>query len=420
MSDRRVLMLCMWPPWAKVGARRPVRLARRLPALGWTPVVLTPEPADADGRFVKLDPTLSAPDVEVVRPRALFPSARLLDGATALLERAGQGHRAGLVSALVRDLRLIDQFTEWLPAALNAARKLGPIDAVWATGSPYGFFPTALALGKQLKAPVVFDYRDPWTPPLHGAGRNPIRWPRSALSALEARLLCAADAVSFVTPETREQYRRVFGQTPGAAWRVIPNGFAPEERAVTPPLGTDRPTLVHAGNCYGSRSLAPVLKALDAVRADRPALRVRQLGVIDAAAEAALANAPLPEHFDSPGRVDQIALAGHLAGAAALLMLVGDEHADLVPGKLFDYWLYDRPILAVGPAQAAARRLIETTGTGQWVTSTDTEGLRAALRAVADGTLPYAPNRAAIAPYSADAMAEATAALLDTVTGRSA
>lgn len=417
MPPRHVLMICLWPPWAKVGVRRPLRLARRLPALGWQPTILTPRPEDADGRFLKRDTSLDVPDVPVLRPPALMPSARLLDLSAQLLSSVGRPEKIRYAAALARDLRLIDQYTEWLPAAVRAARTLGPVDAIWATGSPYGFWPTALTLGRLLKAPVVLDYRDPWTPGL-GDGRNPVRWPRHWLQGLEARFLRAADAVSFVTAPTREQYRQIFGQTPGVAWRVIPNGFAPEERVAGPAAGEDRPTLVHAGNCYGSRSLSGLLTALAALGPEAGALRVRQFGVLDAQSQALLEEPALRDRVEVSGAIEQHSLAAHLKGARALLLPVGQAHAPLIPGKLFDYWLYDRPILGIGPGHAAARPLIERTGTGLWVDHNDAEGLRHALRLAAEGRLPYAPRPEVLAEYSADQMALSTAQLLDAVSSK--
>ena len=73
-------------------------------------------------------------------------------------------------------------------------------------------------------------------------------------------------------------------------------------------------------------------------------------------------------------------------------------------------------MLGYGPIGSDAAALIKNCGVGQW--SSDPETLREALFQIALGTLPYRPKKDALRRYSADMMAERTAALLDEVTGR--
>ncbi|MCA9557462.1 MAG: hypothetical protein KC583_02750, partial [Myxococcales bacterium] len=91
------------------------------------------------------------------------------------------------------------------------------------------------------------------------------------------------------------------------------------------------------------------------------------------------------------------------------------EHRTALTGKVFDYVCAGRPILGYGPADADAGALVRAAGLGAWVDAADTDGLVAALRQVEAGTLPYAPRPAALHGWSAEAMAERTAALLDAV-----
>lgn len=403
-APRRVLMLtAAWPPVARVGGRRPLRIARRLGPLGWTPVILTPEPQAVFRAPPRLDPSLDAPPVEVLRVGRTVPS-------TALHRLLGRLPAARVTRRLLADALLPDQYVEWLPAALLALRRAGPIDAVWATGPPFGVHAVGAALAAAAKAPLVLDYRDPWT--VSEVRRRAPHAP-PLMRALEARLIRRAAAIIYVADDLRARNRAAFG--PAADGPVIPNGF--ERPGPAPPLRPLRPTLLYAGACYGSRTMRPVLEALaEGFGPGTRGLVLRVFGELDPAARAFLDAHPLPGRVQIEARVDAAELTGHLRGADGLLLLVGDTH-HTVPAKLFDYMAAGRPVVGVGPADGAAARVMAECGLGPWCA--DRPALIAALRSVAARAVPWDPAPDRIRQYSADVMAERVAAALDRAVGRS-
>ena len=408
--DRRVLMIsAAWPPVGRIGARRPLRLARRLPTRGWTPVVLTPAPDAIFRRPPPRDPSLVEPAVEVHRIGAWIPSTRLHRALAKL-------PAARLTRRVLADALVPDQYPEWTFAAVRAARRIAaeaPIDAVWVTGGPFGIFVVGAAVAAALDRPLVLDYRDPWMAAAPPARRSPLAPPRPLLRAIERRMLHLADGVSAVYPEIIERNRALFGQPAGRPWRVIPNGFDPLD-LTGEPRALARPTLVYAGACYGPRSMTPVLEALaDALGPGDTGLELRIFGELDPAAVAALDRSPLPGRVTVSGRIPADELAGWLRGARALLLIVGAGHDGAVSGKVFDYLAAARPIIGYGPPDCAAAALVDRCGVGRW--THDHAGLVDALRQVERGAVPYSPVTDEIARYSADAMADATAALLDEV-----
>ncbi len=405
---RRVLMLtAAWPPVARVGGRRPLRLARRLPALGWDPVVLTPEPDAVFRAPPPLDPSLQAPQVEVLRVGRPVPSTRL--------HRRVAGVPGGrLVQRALAEALLPDQYVEWIPAALRAARAV-EAHAVWATGPPFGMHVAGAAVAHMLGLPLVLDYRDPWTV---ADGPRRARWRRlpgrsRGLRRLEQALLGRASAVVYVADDIRDRNREAFPTLPGDGWRVIPNGFDEADVGPVAPLRPLRPTLLYAGSCYGSRSMRPVLAALaEGFGPGERGVCLRIFGELDPAARAFLDDHPLPGRVFVEQRVPAAVLAAHLRGADGLLLIVGGTH-HTVPAKLFDYMAAGRPVVGLGAAEGAAAAVVERCGIGLW--ASDRAGLIAALRAVEARAVPYAPVAAELHRYSADAMAERTVAVLDGV-----
>jgi hypothetical protein len=388
-----------------------VRLARRLPALGWEPVVLTIDEAEAYAVPRGTDASLVPPDVEVHRVSALWPTVRLeraLLKATRWIPKAQK-----VVQVLARDGRLPDQFAEWTLAAIRTARRLGHFDAVWVTGAPFGMFVPGIAVGRALKRPVVLDYRDPWTPDLPPR-THPFGVPKSVRVALEKTLLHRAAGAIFVWDAMRDRYLEGFGQPAGATWAVIPNGFDPLDTPDVAPVQNDRPVLLYAGNCYGSRSMLPTLKALaEGFGPGNSGLLLRMFGTLDPAAADFLKAHPLPGRVEVHGRIPSADVVAQMRGAAGLLLIIGESHKTAISAKIFDYLMAERPILGTGPQGATAADLLRTCQVGRWV-DTPAE-LIDALKQVEAGTLPFSPQADAIAVYSADRMAEATARVLSAV-----
>ena len=88
---KRVLMVTpVWPPLGAIGVRRVVRLARHLPASGWTPVVLTDTPTGSGKvRPPHIDPSLAPPPVEVHHAAGVMVGARIRRNLSDLLGLLG-------------------------------------------------------------------------------------------------------------------------------------------------------------------------------------------------------------------------------------------------------------------------------------------------------------------------------------------
>ncbi|MGK0359219.1 MAG: hypothetical protein ACI9U2_001520 [Bradymonadia bacterium] len=421
---KRVLMITgCWPPTTRVGARRVVRLARRLPALGWTPVVLTIDESEAYAAPRGTDHSLVAPAVEVHRVSATYPSIRLERRLLSLMGRWPKA--AKIATVLLRDWRPPDQFVEWTLAAVRKAKSLGHFDAVWVTGAPFGMFVPGAVVARALGKPVVFDYRDPWTPDLPER-THPLGIPNRARVALERLLLRQADAVVYVNQDMYDRYEATFGREHGGRrrdvpWAVIPNGFDPEDAPTGAPITDPRPVLLYAGVCYGSRSMLPILEALaEGFGPGDDGLLLRIFGTLDPAAEAYLKANPLPGRVEVNGRIPSDEVVRHMRGAEALLLLIGDTHRTALSAKVFDYLLAARPMLGTGPQGSTAGELINTCGVGQWIDG-GVEGrpaLIAALRQVEARALAFEPIADEIRRYSADGMASATVRMLIAVDRR--
>ena len=412
-----------WPPVSLIGVRRTLRLARRLPGLGWSPIVLTVDPPGGyDPDPTPLDETIDTEGIEVVRVPAAFAGVRLRKALRRGLLKAGQPRVDRVLQIGINRFLKPDHLPEWTLSAVRAARDIAarrPIDAVWVTAGPFGSLLVGAVVARALDRPLVLDYRDPWTqaPP---SGPRRLRWlgmPRSGLEGMEAWALRRASGVAYINDNCLEWNRERLGKPSHAVWRTIPNGFDPADLPASRPEQFDRPTVLYAGSSYRSTTLKPLLQALVAERrAGGCPPRLLVYGEIDGLAREHIEahRNDLDDLVTVRPRIPLVELASKMRGASALLVLAGDEFQHAVGGKIFDYFLANRPILGCGPRGSPVAEILAKTGTGAWVSHDEGEpGLRAALRKVATGDLPYDPNEAELKRWSADVMAERMASLLD-------
>ena len=118
--------------------------------------------------------------------------------------------------------------------------------------------------------------------------------------------------------------------------------------------------------------------------ADR--LRILVAGRVDAEEERYLSELDPANMIRHLGHLPHDSMLALQRRADALLLVTASGLVSLATGKLFEYLAADRPIIALGTGNEAAR-IVEETGTGVTVAMDDTEGLARAFEAALDGKL---------------------------------
>ncbi len=356
-----------FPPAGGGGVQRTVKFVKYLAPLGWQSQVVTVTP----GAFWVEDPTLAADlpaTTQVTRTRAMT-GPRLLgwlgDGRGA----AGAPRNSRIWSALrgtAAWFTVPDAYWGWVPFAYRAARRLrrpGIKQVLVTTSSPDSAHLVGLLWRRHQRPPWVADFRDPWVRRL--TFKAPTRWHLKWHTILEGRVLDAADRVLVTNEETKDDFLARHPRVPGDKFRVIPNGFDPDDLPVigqprAAPAAAGR-VLLHAGLLSGRRNLAPILAALCGLAVLKPELakrlRLVQLGPREAVNDALVEKHNLGGAVQFRDPVDHHAVLQAMAAADWLLLIesASARGALITPGKLFEYLAVGRPILALVPEGPAAR-----------------------------------------------------------------
>jgi glycosyltransferase involved in cell wall biosynthesis len=385
MNPRPTLLIVSYhyAPSPMVGAKRFSFLAREFTRLGFDVHVVSNEVGESPhGREDHSLPVSGA----VHRVANPFP-----------LPLKGDGWWRRVANSLLRRLLApVGREFFWARAAarhaLAIAGKLAP-GVVVATSPPHAALLAGARIARRLGWPLVLDYRDPWS------AYDWPRWHRSGVSQwlgrrIEARLVRQSAARVLNTPSMRDWFEQSFPFAAAGRNFVVPNGFDAAAKVAAPAM--DGPLrIVHAGEIYGSRSLVPLLQAIERSSASHGArpIVVTTYGALPSAEWQRIRAAGLERFIEERPRIPFVALFAELQRAHVLLALVSEHMTYSTPYKVYDYMAAGRPILALAPDGAALHELLAESGAGESAEPRDIAAIERALERLLFGPPPAADAR---------------------------
>lgn len=340
-----LLIAYEFPPIESAQGLRWGYLARELALLGHTVDVVTVDLGGASAAAFAVDGmsvrrVFAGPFVGGARRvalrsgRAAATASGADVGATSTKELAYRGLRRALDQVLIPDVR-----SEWLPWGLAAARtaiRARRPDVIIASHEPGVDLAIARRLSLSHHIPVLADLGDPMM-----ASYSP-RWRRSLDAMFERRWLVSAVAITVTTAATRDLLRARLPQLHATPIEVISQGFCPAPLAAVD-AGLFEPgrfELLYTGTLYARFRNPQVL--LEALR-DSPTIRLTVIGTLNGIDAARLQEHPQVRYLGRMPHAD-VVLAQR---SADMLVNFGNSDDVQVPGKLFEYFGAQRPILHI-------------------------------------------------------------------------
>lgn len=238
------------------------------------------------------------------------------------------------------------------------------IDTIITTGPPHSLHLIGLGIKQQSAIKWIADFRDPWTTIGY---HKELKLSKSAAKkhkALESQVLNTADAILVTSPTTRTG----FMQLTDKPISVITNGYD-NEAVVRQPLD-DKFTLAHIGSFLSERNPHALWEALAELVNDNPdfaeKFRLKLIGAVSREVLNGIADYGLNNYVDNLGYVSHVEAVAQQRKSQVLLLIEIDrpETKCIIPGKLFEYMVSNRPILAIGPDGSDMAEIVKSTNTG--------------------------------------------------------
>ncbi|MBN8589296.1 MAG: glycosyltransferase [Rhodothermia bacterium] len=424
---KNILVIAYYfPPSGGPGVQRSLKFVRYLPDYGWMPTVLTVNPEDA--AFPAVDESLLKeipPMVEVARTSAFNPFeiyARLT-GRTEQLVTVGTLHAAKntkerLIQWLRANLFIPDARIGWNRSAIKKAFHLlkeRNFDAILTTSPPHSTHLIGRRLHQKTGVPWVADFRDPWTGISYYHTLPHTKLARWWDAKLEQSILNEATLVTMVSPYYRKQMQQKM-HAPEKV-RLLSNGFdlndfPPFSSSNTPKKGF---TLGYIGSLFVNP--AGLWEALSDVRSTMPHFKVSITGRIDERVWADICTKKVDDLVEITPYVPHDEALKRMQEADALLLVIEENKGTegIMTGKLFEYLATQKPILAIGPPQGDAAKVLQEAGHGRMISKDDVSDIGARLLDLyqnrnVPSDLPY-PNN-----FTRQALTQTLANWLDEIT----
>lgn len=370
--------------------QRWLKFVKYLPEYGVNPVVFVPE----NPNYPIVDKSLEddvPKNVEVIKLpiKEPYQFARLFSKQNANTISKGiirESERQSVLEKLMLYVRgnffIPDARVGWVKPAVKFL--LGylsdnKIETVITTGPPHSIHLIGMQLKQELGLNWIADFRDPWTTIGYHKQLKLSKSSQLKHKNLEKQVLNSADQVIVTSDVTKQEFSKVTNKPID----VITNGYDDE---TSKKIALDKKfTVSHVGSFLSKRNpriLWKVLSELIEESSDfKKDFQLNLVGYVSDEVYASILDFGLSEYINNTGYVSHEQSIDFQKKSQLLLLVEIDseETKCIIPGKLFEYMVSNRPILAIGPDGSDVEQIIKSTNTGFYYNYNDSELLKKAI-----------------------------------------
>ena len=374
---KKVLIITYyWPPAGGSGVQRWLKFTKYLPKYKWKPIIYTPE----NPYFEVQDEALLSdiPNEAEIWKTLIWEPYALKDK---LFGKGGESQSAGVISNKkslknkvlnwVRgNVFIPDPKVYWVkPSVKVLLKKIKEegIEHIVTTGPPHSMHLIGLGLKKAMpNLKWIADFRDPWSEldlldEFHLSSSSTKKH-----KDLEKEVLQTADVALTVSETWVEDLKRLGG----GRVELITNGYDAADFELKPKTN-DKFIVGHYGLLNHLRNPKNLWKALadlcDENTAFNAKLEIHFSGNIDGEVLVEIEAYPqLKDKIKALGYLSHAQVLQQYNEADVLLLLLFNSKSGVgnYPGKIFEYFAAQKPILAFVPEESDTQKLIEKTNTG--------------------------------------------------------
>lgn len=343
-----------FPPIGGVGVQRITKLVKNLPPLGWNPIVITvptySRKSTKDYSMMKELPE----NLEVLRP-FYFDYRKIIPGDIAKLFKYWEKKHL-----------FPDKYVIWNHFAVQRMKEITQkrkIEVAFVNIPPFSGLLLADKIKRNLNLPTIINFRDPFS------FNNYIRLEdreeeRRRSEEIEKSILPQLDKIICVTPYVVERYGELFPNLT-ETFELIPNGYDESDFAeldTSPPAKSSGFSIGYNGSVS---SLVPIESLLTAIYEIYSTHNIKITLNIASQNPKSKFEKKSPECFDA-GLVNFKGFLPHreslenLSTSNILAIMFANDPATIgaYPGKVFEYFRMNRPILLLNNRISPLARLI--------------------------------------------------------------
>jgi len=375
-STKKLLIITYyWPPAGGPGVQRWLKFVKYLPDFDVQPIVFVPE----NPTYPIVDSNLVAEvsDKAIILKTPIFEPYQL---ASFLSKNKTKKISSGIipnqkkqsflekVMLWVRgNLFIPDARVFWVKPSVAYLEKYireNEIDTIITSGPPHSLHLIGLELKQKMNLKWLADFRDPWTTIGYHKSLRLSQYAAKKHKQLERQVLNTADTIIVTSKTTKAEFQALTTKP----IEVITNGFD-VEKVDKQSLDT-KFSLAHIGSFLSERNPKIVWESLVELCTEIPDfkshLEIKLIGAISQEVLETIEQFGLNSFLNNLGYVSHAEAVAHQRKSQVLLLIEinSEETKSILPGKLFEYMVSERPILAIGPKDSDFAEIITNTNSG--------------------------------------------------------
>lgn len=368
-----------FPPAGGPGVQRWLKFVKYLPDFGIQPIVYIPE----NPTYPIIDENL----VSEISEKAIILKHKIFEPyqiASFFSKNKTQKISSGIIPNQKKqtflekfllwirgNLFIPDARVFWVKPSVKYLEKYiqeNQIDTIITSGPPHSLHLIGLELKQKLNLNWVADFRDPWTTIGYHKALKLSDYATKKHKNLEYRVLNSADNIIVTSKTTKTEFQAITKKP----IEVITNGFDDETsfaKAKNIVLDT-KFSLAHIGSFLSDRNPEILWKSLSELVLEIPEfdknLEIKLIGKVSQEVLDTILSFDLNEFVNNLGYIShKEAIENQQKSQVLLLIEINSEDTkSIIPGKLFEYMVSRRPIIAIGPKDSDFQEIIENTNSG--------------------------------------------------------
>ena len=388
MNSKKILIITYyWPPAGGPGVQRWLKFVKYLPDFDIQPIVYIPENPTYPIADTNLEKEVS--DKAIILRNKIFEPYQL---ASFFSKNKTKKISSGIIPNQKKqtlldktllwvrgNLFIPDARVYWVNPSVAYLEKYivdNNIDTIITSGPPHSLHLIGLGLKEKLHLTWFADFRDPWTTIGYHKSLRLSTVAERKHKALEYRVLNTADTVIVTSKTTKTEFEAITNK-PIA---VITNGY--DSEPATKVVLDSKFSLAHIGSFLSERnpiilweSLTDLLKEIPNFKSH---LELKLIGAVSQEVLDAISQFGLDTYLNNLGYVSHSEAVVHQRNSQVLLLIEinSEETKSIIPGKLFEYMVSNRPIIAIGPKGSDFAEIITGTNTGVFFEYSEKEKLK--------------------------------------------
>ena len=387
-EKKKILIITYyWPPAGGPGVQRWLKFVKYLPEFGVQPIIYVPE--NPTYPIVDHDLEKEVSDSAIILRNKIFEPYQL---ASFFSKNKTKKISSGIIPNSKKQ-SLLDKVFLWIrgnlfipdarvfwvkPSVLYLEKyiKEHNIDTIITSGPPHSLHLIGLDLKKRLDVKWFADFRDPWTTIGYHKSLRLSSYAAAKHKRLEKEVMQTADEIIVTSKTTKSEFQAISTKP----ITVITNGY---DVVSIPAQELDSKfSLAHIGSFLSERNPQVLWTAIQELLVEIPSfksdLEIKLIGAISQEVLTSLSENKLDTYLNNLGYVSHLEAIAHQKKSQVLLLIEIDSEdtKSIIPGKLFEYMVSNRPIIAIGPKGSDFADIITQTNTGLFFEYTEKERLK--------------------------------------------